>query len=185
LEALYLLALTAELREGELLGLKWEDVNFAAGTLAIRRTLSQTKQKGSILTPTKNVKGHSVKLTPTALDTLRRHKVAQNTERLKRGTLWEDHELVFPAQSGKPMHPWVLTGGSFKRLLTRAGIEKRMRFHDLRHTCPTLLIGKNINLKIVQELLGHSTITTTLNTYSHVLPTMQDQAAQAMESILP
>ncbi len=125
-----------------------------------------------------------MKLAPTALDALRRHKAAQNAERLNLGTLWEDHELIFPAQTGKPMHPWVLTGGSFKRLLARAGIERPVRFHDLRHTCATLLIKKNINPKIVQELLGHSTITTTLNTYSHILPTMQDQAAEAMETVV-
>ena len=185
LEALYVLAITTGLREGELLGLKWEDVDFAAKTLSVRRTLSQTKQKGPILTPTKNSTGRSVKLTPTALDALRRHKVAQNAERLNLGTLWSDHGLIFPAQTGKPMHPWVLYKGSFKRLLVRAGIKRPVRFHDLRHTCATLLLGKSISPKIVQELLGHSTITTTLNTYSHVLPTMQDQAAEAMESVVP
>ena len=118
------------------------------------------------------------------LDALRRHEAAQNTERLNLGTLWKDHGLMFPGPAGKPMHPWVLYKGSFKRLLAQAGIEKPVRFHDLRHTCATLLLGKNINSKIVQELLGHSTITTTLNIYSHVLPTMQDQAAEAMESIV-
>jgi integrase len=184
LEALYLLAITAGLREGELLGLKWDDVDFAAGTLSVRRTLSQTKQKGPTLTSTKNSRGRSVKLAPTVLDALRHHKAVQNAERLNLGTLWEDHGLIFPAQTGKPMRPWVLYRGSFKRLLDRAGIKRPARFHDLRHTCATLLIKKNINPKIIQELLGHSTITTTLNTYSHVLPTMQDQAAEAMESVV-
>ena len=184
LEALYLLAVTAGLREGELLGLKWEDIDFTIGTLSVRRTLSQTKQKGPILKSTKNSKGRNVKLTPIVLDALRKHKAAQNAGRLNLGTLWKEHGLIFPGPTGKPMHPWVLYKGSFKRLLAQAGIEKQVRFHDLRHTCATLLIGKNIHAKIVQELLGHSTITTTLNTYSHVLPTMQDQAAEAMESIV-
>ena len=78
-----------------------------------------------------------------------------------------------------------LTGGSFKRLLYRVGLPEKIRLPDLRHTCATLLLSEGTHPKIVQELLGHATISITLDTYSHVLPTMQDQAVAAMESALP
>ncbi len=100
------------------------------------------------------------------------------------GSFWEDHDLVFPAQTGKPMRSWVLAEGSFKRLLKRAGLPETTRFHDLRHTCATLLLAKGVHPKIVPELLGHATISITLDTYSHVLPDMQSQAVSAMESAL-
>lgn len=100
------------------------------------------------------------------------------------GNLWVDHDLVFPNQTGKPMRAWSLTGGPFKRLLKRARLPERTRFHDLRHTCATLLLSKNVNPKFVQELLGHSTISQTMDTYSHVLPGMGNQTAIAMESVL-
>lgn len=81
------------------------------------------------------------------------------------------------------MHPWVLVDGSFKKLLTRAGLSTATRFHDLRHTCATLLLTKGVHPKIVQEMLGHSSITITLDIYSHVLPNMQERAVSAMEDI--
>ena len=115
---------------------------------------------------------------------LKLHKTAQNEERLRLGELWEDHDLVFPGQTGRPMRAWSLTGGPFKRLLKRAGLSESTRFHDLRHTCATLLLSKNVNPKFVQELLGHSTISQTMDTYSHVLPGMGDQTVVAMESSL-
>ena len=86
------------------------------------------------------------------------------------GTLWQDHGLIFPGHAGQPMRAWSLTGGPFLRLLKRAGLPEKTRFHDLRHTCATLLLGKSVDPKIVQELLGHATISITLDTYSHVLP---------------
>ncbi len=98
--------------------------------------------------------------------------------------LWQEQGLVFPSAVGTP-----LSGGnlnrSFKAMLQRAGLPKSTRFHDLQHTCATLLLKQGVNPKFVQELLGHADISLTLNTYSHVLPTMQDQAAEAMESVVP
>ena len=81
------------------------------------------------------------------------------------------------------MHPWVLVDGSFKKLLTRAGLPMATRFHDPRHTCATLLLTKGVRPKIVQKMLGHSSITITLDIYSHVLPNMQERAVSAMEDI--
>ena len=132
----------------------------------------------------KNGKGRSIKLTARAVEVLQRHKAAQNEERLGLGPLWKDYGLIFPGHAGQPMRAWSLTGGPFLWLLKRAGLSERTRFHDLRHTCATLLLGKSVHPKIVQELLGHATISITLGTYSHVLPGMGDQAANVMDEAL-
>jgi integrase len=182
-EALYVLAVTAGLREGELLGLKWEDIDLDVGSLAVRRTLSEARS-GRFFEAPKNGKGRSIKLTRQAVEALRTHRKRQNEERLRFGNLWQDSGLVFPAQTGTPMNAKNLTARSFKPLLERAGLSSTVRLHDLRHTCATLLLGKGVHPKIVQELLGHATIAITLDTYSHVLPNMQGEAVSAMESAL-
>ena len=183
LEALYVVAVTAGMRQGELLGLKWEDLDLNAIKLAVRRSLSITKDGPAYELP-KNGKGRSIKLTARAVEVLKRHKVAQNEERLSLGTLWQDYGLIFPGHAGQPMRAWSLTGGPFLRLLKRAGLPEKTRFHDLHHTCATLLLGKSMHPKIVQELLGYATISITLDTYSHVLRCLGDQAADVMDEAL-
>jgi integrase len=183
LEAIYVVAVTSGMREGELLGLKWEDLDLDAGKLAVRRSLSMTKDGPAYELP-KNGKGRSIKLPARAVEALKRHKAAQNVERLGLGTLWQDHDLIFPGHGGQPMRAWSLTGGPFLRLLKRAGLPEKTRFHDLRHTCATLLLSRSVHPKIVQELLGHATISITLDTYSHVLPGMGDRAANVMDETL-
>jgi integrase len=184
LEALYVLAITAGLRIGELLGLKWEDVDLERCALNVRRTLSAAKSGPTFTTP-KNNKGRSIKLTERAVDALKIHKAAQNTQRLKLpADLWEDWQLVFPTRRGTPLGYRNLTSRSFKSLLSRAELPQTVRFHDLRHTCATLLLSRGVHPKLVQELLGHATIAMTLDRYSHVLPGMGDQTATAMESAL-
>jgi integrase len=182
LEALYVLAVSAGLRQGELLGLKWDDIDFGRGTLQVRRSLSRTKD-GTKFVPPKSAKSRrSITLTASAVEALKRHRAVQDEEKL--GTAWEEEGLVFPNDSGRPMRPWILAKGSFKKILARAGLPEKTRFHDLRHTCATLLLSKGVHPKIVQELLGHSTISITLDTYSHVLPNMQGEAVTAMEDLL-
>jgi integrase len=178
LEALYVVAVHCGLRQGELLGLKWEDVDLEARTLPVRRTLS----KGEFAAP-KTAKGRrSVSLTPTAVEALKRHSERQAKEMVKAGTLYRDRGLVFASLVGTPLSRHNLTR-SFKALLGRAGLPRAVRFHDLRHTCATLLLGKGFNGKFVQELLGHAAIAVTLDTYSHVLPGMADHTG-AMEDAL-
>jgi integrase len=188
LEALYVLAITSGLRQGELLGLKWDDLDLDTGKLSVRRTLTASSvysSSGPIFDNPKRAKSQrSIKLTAGAVEALKRHKVIQNEERLRLGTLWEDHNLVFPNRVGKPMDHNNLYYRDFKAALRRAGLPSTLRFHDLRHTCATLLLSKNINPKIVQEMLGHATISQTMDTYSHVLPNMQEEAAIAMEVAL-
>jgi integrase len=97
--------------------------------------------------------------------------------------LWEDHNLVFTTRVGTPVSRHDLTTRYFKPLLRRAGLPN-MRFHDLRHTCATLLLVRGVPAKLVQELLGHATKSVTLDTYSHVLPSMGNQTATAMEDVI-
>jgi integrase len=184
LEALYVLAVTTGMRQGELLGLKWEDVDLEAGTLQVRRTLSTRAGRGFSFSPPKTIKGRrSIKLPEVAKRSLKRHRKAQLEERMKLAGLWEDNELVFASRVGTPVGRQELVTRSFKPLLSQAGLPD-IRFHDLRHTCATLLLGKGVHAKFVQELLGHATISITLDTYSHVLPGMGDAAAGAMDEAL-
>ncbi len=183
-EALCVLAIHCGLREGELLGLKWDDLDLDAGTLAVRRTLSETKERGHVFEPPKNGKGRNIKLAVGATKTLKRHRKVQLEERMRLAGLWEDHGLVFPNQVGKTVNAKNLTARSFKPLLERAGLLHSVRVHDLRHTCATVLLKMGQHPKFVQELLGHANISITLDTYSHVLPGMGDGLADAMDDAL-
>ena len=182
-EALYVVAVHCGLREGELLGLRWDDVDLEAGTLAVRRTLSETKI-GHLFEVPKNGKGRNIKLTVGAMNALKRHRKAQLEQRIRLARLTEDHGLVFPNQVGKTMNARNLTARSFKPILERAGLPRSVRLHDLRHTCATLLLKARQHPKFVQELLGHATISQTLDTYSHVLPGMGEGLADAMDEAL-
>ncbi len=168
LEALYVLAVTTGMRQGELLGLKWEDVDLDDGVLRVNRTIF-----GGIVSPPKTRSGRrSIRLSKAALASLSRHKANSN------GSEW-----VFCTKSGKPIDCSNLTKQSWKPLLKKANLPYR-RFHDLRHTCATLLLKKSVHPKIVQSLMGHASISITLDTYSHVLPDMQDEVVSAMDTFL-
>ena len=188
LEALYLLAVHCGLREGELLALRWEDVylNVIKPAILVRRTLTRgVDGHGWVVgASTKSGKGRRVRLTQQAASTLKDHRKRQLEERLRLAGLWQGQGLVFPNETGSLFNPSNLRNRSFKRIKARASVREDLRFHDLRHTCATLLLSEGVNVKVVSELLGHASITITLNTYSHVLPDMQDSAADAMEAAL-
>jgi integrase len=178
LEALYIVAVHCGLRQGELLGLKWEDVDLEVRRLQIRRTLSNGE-----FTPPKTAKSRrSVGLTSTAVEALKRHSERQAQEMVRADIHYQDQGLVFASLVGTPLSRRNLTR-SFKALLKRAGLPHTVRFHDLRHTCATLLLSQNTHPKFVQELLGHATVAVTLDTYSRVMPGMADHTA-AMENAL-
>ena len=180
LEALYVLAVTTGLRQGELLGLKWDDVDLEAGMLQVRRTLTTAKGGPVLSAPKTRGSRRSVKLPPAASDALRSHLERQLAEIDRVGSLWQENGLIFASEVGEPLDRRYVTTHRFKPSLKRAGLP-RVRFHDLRHTCATLLLSKNVNPKVVSEMLGHASIAITLDTYSHVLPGMDDGLNEAME----
>jgi integrase len=183
LEALYVLALATGMRQGELLALRWRDVDLDGSTLRVRATLQRTEAGFVFAEPKTAQSRRRIALSKTVVDALRQHKIRQLEERLAAVNVWEDHDLVFPNIIGKPLEAGNVLRRSYWPLLRRAGLP-RMRFHDLRHTAATLLLGRGINPKIVSEMLGHSNVSITLTIYSHVTPHMQQQAADAMDAAL-
>ena len=124
-----------------------------------------------------------MRLTEVAVEALKGHLARQMEQMKHLGDLYEDQGLVFATERGTLVNPTNRRERSFATLLRKAGLPT-IRFHDLRHTCATLLLSRNVNPKIVSEMLGHATIAITLDTYSHVLPNMQDSAARALEDAL-
>jgi integrase len=177
--AFYVVAVTAGLRPSEMLALRWSDVDLEAGTLRVNRALS-----GGEFASTKTSRSRrKIELSNTARATLRAHRKRQVEEQLKKAGLWKDHGLVFPSTVGTPLsHRNVVR--SFKAVLRRAGLPATIRLYDLRHTCATLLLCRNVHPKYVQELLGHASIAQTLDTYSHVLPGMDGGIGDAMDDAL-
>lgn len=183
LEALYVLAIHTGMREGELLGLKWDDVDLKHSVLRLKRAL--VREGGKVaLGDLKTAKSRrSVRLTRSAAEAVRDHLERQLEEMEQMGSLYQPGGLVFATESGTLINPSNLRNRSFKPLLKRAGLTG-ICFHDLRHTCATLLLSQGTHPKLVQELLGHATIAMTLDTYSHFLPSMGDQTVRAMEAAL-
>ena len=180
-----MLAITAGMRRGELLGPKWSDVGLKDATVSIRRTLTRIDNgKRVALGEPKTKKSHrTISLTTRALKVLKVHRKRQLEEMMTLAGLREDQGLVFTSQAGTPINPSNLRQRSFAPLLKRAGLPP-IRFHDMRHTCATLLLSQNTLPKFVQELLAHATISITLDTYSHVVPGMGDRTARAMDDAL-
>jgi len=177
LEALYTVALTTGMRFGELLGLRWDDVNLKEKLVSVRRSLQVVGKRIDENAQTKTEAGRRrIDLTSVAVKALLRHK-----EQMLKDGLWRKEALV-PAANGRPLDRHNVTRRSFQPLLKRAGLP-RIRFHDLRHTFATTMLTKNIHPKIVQQMLGHANITVTLNTYSHVLPSMQKEAVGHLEAM--
>ena len=177
-EAFFVVALTAGLRLGELRGLCWDAVDLEGGRLQVRRTLVRASNDLVFGEP-KTARGRVVALTGRAVDSLKAHKSYQLA-----AALYADDGLVFRSpRAGKPVDHRHLTYRYFRPILQRPR-PPRIRLHDLRHSCATLLLSRNVNPKIVQELLGHANIGMTLDTYSHILPGMMAPAVDAMEDAL-
>ena len=176
LEALYVLAVATGLRQGELLGLQWGDIDFGRRSLTVRRQLIECgapPELSELKTPRSR---RRVDLPALAVEALSEH-------RRRLGALPHPVNLVFTDTLGGPIRKSNLLRRSFRPLLERAGLP-RIRFHDLRHTSATLLLAAGVHPKVVQERLGHSTISLTLDTYSHAVPTMQRDAADRMDGLI-
>ncbi|MHB8804604.1 MAG: tyrosine-type recombinase/integrase [Coriobacteriia bacterium] len=173
-----LLAVLTGLRRGELLGLRWKDIDFERASLTVRRSLQQTSDGLYFKEPKTKGSKRTVALPANAVAALRSHKSLQAQVRLKLGPAYQDQGLVFADDLGNPWKPDSFTS-NFRAASRRAGFH--IRFHDLRHTHATMLLEQGVHPKIVSERLGHSNIGITLDTYSHVLPNMQETAAAAIE----
>ena len=183
LEALWVLAVHTGMRQGELLALKWTDVDLEAGKVSVRRTLTRENGHYSLGEPKTKRSRRTIKFTRASVEALRSHLGRQMEDMDRLGDLYQDQGLVFTTDSGAPLNPSNIRNRNLRRLTKKANLPQ-IRFHDLRHTCATLLLSRNVHPKIVQEMLGHATVAITLDTYSHVLPGMGDQAATAMEDAL-
>lgn len=174
--ALYVVAITAGLRQGELFGLQWDDVDLKAGAVFVRRTVSEIKGQLVIGEPKTAKARRRVELPAIAVAALREHR---------KRMLAEGHPgpWVFCDTNGGPLRRSNFLRRSFYPLLERAGVP-RIRFHDLRHTSATLLLLQGVHPKVVQERLGHAQVSITLDTYSHVLPSLQREAAETLDQLL-
>ncbi|MGB9920921.1 MAG: tyrosine-type recombinase/integrase [Moorellales bacterium] len=196
LGAAFLLDLATGLRRGEILGLRWQDVDLEGGTISVRRALAEVKSESLpegqrpagrktalIFQEPKSEKGiRTIPVPEAVLPALRAHRARQAQERLLLGPAYQDHDLVFATADGKPIHPRNFTR-SFYRLVQKAGID-RANLHALRHTFATRLLEANEHPKVVQELLGDSQISVVLDTYSHVSMDLKRRAMEKMSDLL-
>jgi integrase len=171
------------MRQGELLALRWQDVDMENAVVSVRRTLTRSGGRVTFGEAKTKKSRRSIRLAPQAVGALRSHLKRQLRDMEILGDRYQDQGLVFTTDTGAPINPSNLRQRSFAPLLKRAGLP-HMRFHDLRHTCATLLLSRGVHPKFVQELLGHATIAITLDTYSHIMPSMGDATARAMEDAL-
>jgi integrase len=181
LEALYAVALAIGLREGEALGLRWKDINLETGVLTVQVELQRVDGKLQLKILKTEHSRRSISLPQFAIAALRAHRARQLEERLQAGELWADHGLVFTTVLGKPLDSRNVVR-RFKRALQQADLPDQ-RFYDLRHTCASLLLVQGVHPRVVMEILGHSQISLTMNTYSHVAPQLQGEAAQRMDAL--
>lgn len=162
--------------------MKWQDIDFEKGRVHIQRAFSRTKGGWSLEEPKTPQSKRSIPLPVSVTQDLTEYKRKQAREKL-RAKQYKDHDLVFAGKTGEPPDQRNIVNRHFKPILKKAKLPE-IRLYDLRHTCATLLLAAGENPKIVSERLGHSSVTLTLDTYSHVLPDMQEKAASKLEKIL-
>lgn len=180
-EGVYSIALLLGLREGEVLGLRWQDVDLDKRTLRVAQTVQRIGKQLVVAPPKTAGSQRTIPLPRTIVELLRRHAERQAERREALGDEWEEHGLVFPTGRGTPVEPRNLIR-HFKGALTYAELPD-VRFHDLRHSCATMLIAQGIHPRTVMEILGHSQISVTMNTYGHVQPDVLRAASDAMDQL--
>jgi integrase len=182
LQSLFTVAVALGMRQGEILGLRWEDVDFGEGIVRVRFNLQRIGGKPQFVEPKTARSRRTIRLPQVAIASLAAHRSRQEEERLLAGTRWQDWGLVFTSSIGTPLESCNVNH-RFQALAKEAGLPK-LRFHDLRHTAATLLLAQGVHPRLVMEILGHSQISLTMNTYSHVIPAMQEEVAAKMDAIL-
>jgi integrase len=181
-EALFTLALTMGLRRGEILGLRWSDVDLDQGNLVVRHSLERVKGEGLRLSePKSNQSKRGLRIPQICLKTLASHRGDQDRQRQWAGSKWHDGDFVFTTSVGTPIHPDDLSR-AFPLALAAAKLPK-VRFHDLRHSCASLLFFLGVHPKLVQETLGHSSFQLTMDTYSHMITALRNEVAERMDEI--
>lgn len=183
LEARWVMALALGLRQGEVLGLRWEDVDLDAATVRVRAQLQRDPDTGQLVrVDTKTARSRrTLPLPRSVLAALRKHQEAQNAERVDADT-WADPGWVFATSNGTAVHPRN-DYRSFREIIRQAGL-RVVRVHDLRHTAASVLLDQGVPARVVMEILGHSQISVTLNTYAHIAPEISRDAAQRVEGAL-
>jgi integrase len=183
LEALFVLALTTGMRQGELLGLRWRDIDWIARRVSVHHTLVRLHGRWWLGEPKTAKSARSVDLTDSTLDLLRGHRIGQAERMLAHGHRLTDDDLIFCDIAGEPLWGRHVTTLQLKALLRGAGLPA-IRFHDLRHTFATLQLTAGTNPKIVSEVLGHKEVAITLDRYSHALPTLGAEAMGRLDAVL-
>jgi integrase len=183
IEGLVTLAVSTGLRLGEALGLQWADVDLDRRQLRINKSLQRISGQGQVLMETKTRRSRrSLVLPVKTAEALRAHRLQQDQSRGAAGSAWRKRDFVFTSSTGQPLDQRNVLR-MFRRILRKAKLP-RMRFHDLRHSCASLLLAQHISPRVVMETLGHSRISVTMDTYTHVMPTLMQDAADAMDRSL-
>jgi integrase len=180
-EALYVVALATGLRRGELLGLRWKDVDLDSGQITVRHALQRVDGKLTLVEPKTERSRRTVPLPASVGGVLRRHRTTQNEHRLLLGGTWQDLGFVFTTGHGTPLGGSNVTR-AFQGLLDKAELP-RVRFHDLRHACASFMLAQGAPMRVVMEQLGHSQIGLTMNTYTHVMDDALRAAAERMDTL--
>ena len=182
-EALYHLAVKTGMRQGELLGLKWSDLDWKKGVLRVQRQLQRINNQGLLFSQPKTKTGNrSIQLGEQTLQTLRTHLEKQRLEQAFANQNWRDEGLIFATPIGTPTEPRNLIR-DYKRALKKAGL-REIRFHDLRHTAASLMLNNGVPILVVSKILGHSKASTTLDIYGHLISVMQEGAARMMDELI-
>jgi len=195
------LALVSGMRPSELFGLRWDNVDLDAGVIQVRATLVRDREGWRLREPKTKRGKRVIPLPPETVDTLLTWKATQGKERLKRGSGWTDHGLVFTTRTGEPLEIRNVANRALRSVCKAADltetippppgkehrkprIKAAITLYDLRHTAATLMLAAGVHPKVASERLGHASISITLDTYSHVLPSMQEDAAEKIGAIL-
>jgi len=178
-----LIAVTTGMRRGEISALKWQDVDLENKTIYVRSSLEQTKGKLRFKEPKTKKSKRNIPLAALTVDALKTHKKEQAKQRLALGPVFSNNDLVCPKEGGSPLPPDTLST-RFSAFMRTCNNIKRIRFHDLRHTHATTLLMRGVNVKVVSERLGHSSVSITLDTYGHVMPGIQEDAIADFDSAL-
>jgi integrase len=182
LHAAFVLAATTGMRRGEIAGLKWADLDEGASRLAVRRSLVTAGYEVVWSDPKTERSRRNIALDPATVGALRAHRARQAREKLALGPAYQDQDLVFAREDGQLMHPERLS--KLFALSVRDAKLPRIRFHDLRHTHATLALQAGVHPKIVSERLGHGDVGVTLNTYSHAIPALEEEAAARVAALV-